>query len=238
MTLSDTHVPHLIAVLWFILCWVGYTRYADWRGAIPPAASVMHLYRQDWMQRLLVRENRIADANVIGNRNATPRFRLQHADHPRGHPDCAGRVRPRGFAAGRSAVRATCQPRAFGDQAAVPRGGFRLCVLHLQLVHAPVQLRRRAGGLRSDGGERNVAIRSAELSPIGLHGSSPWRPTSSTSACAPTISAWRRWLVYPSVVLHACHRWRGAHSLSPGVPFQRARGDGIHANFADRIARE
>ncbi len=74
MTLSDTHVPHLIAVLWFILCWVGYTRYADWRGRDTAClASVMHLYRQDWMQRLLVRENRIADANVIGNleRNAS-----------------------------------------------------------------------------------------------------------------------------------------------------------------------
>lgn len=74
MTLSDTHVPHLIAVLWFILCWVGYTRYADWRGRDTAClASVMHLYRQDWMQRLLLRENRIADANVIGNleRNAS-----------------------------------------------------------------------------------------------------------------------------------------------------------------------
>lgn len=74
MTLSDTHVPHLIAVLWFILCWVGYTRYADWRGRDTAClASVMHLYRRDWMQRLLLRENRIADANVIGNleRNAS-----------------------------------------------------------------------------------------------------------------------------------------------------------------------
>src|SRR3546814_11912940 len=33
----------------------------------------MHLYREDWMRRMLLRENRIADASVIGNleRNAS-----------------------------------------------------------------------------------------------------------------------------------------------------------------------
>ncbi|AHY43276.1 DUF599 domain-containing protein [Stutzerimonas decontaminans] len=74
MTLSDSNLPHLIAVLWFVVCWVGYTRYAGWRGRDTAClASVLHLYRQDWMQRLLLRDNRIADANVIGNleRNAS-----------------------------------------------------------------------------------------------------------------------------------------------------------------------
>ncbi|UEG59857.1 DUF599 domain-containing protein [Stutzerimonas chloritidismutans] len=74
MTLSDSTLPHLIAVLWFIICWAGYTRYASWRGRDTAClASVLHLYRQDWMQRLLLRDNRIADANVIGNleRNAS-----------------------------------------------------------------------------------------------------------------------------------------------------------------------
>lgn len=74
MSLSDPNLPHLIAVLWFILCWVGYTRYASWRARDTACvASVLHLYREDWMQRLLMRDNRIADANVIGNleRNAS-----------------------------------------------------------------------------------------------------------------------------------------------------------------------
>ncbi len=74
MTFSSQTLPHLIAVVWFIACWAGYTRYASWRGRDTAClASVLHLYRQDWMQRLLLRDNRIADANVIGNleRNAS-----------------------------------------------------------------------------------------------------------------------------------------------------------------------
>lgn len=74
MTLSDPTLPHLIAVFWFVVCWAGYTHYASWRGRDTAClASVLHLYRQDWMQRLLMRDNRIADANVIGNleRNAS-----------------------------------------------------------------------------------------------------------------------------------------------------------------------
>lgn len=73
MSVPSHLLPHLIAVLWFVMCWAGYTRYASWRGRDTAClASVLHLYRQDWMRRMLLRDNRIADANVIGNleRNA------------------------------------------------------------------------------------------------------------------------------------------------------------------------
>ena len=65
---------HVLAVGWFIFCWGGYSRYAQFKGRTTPClASVLHLYREDWMRRMLLRENRIADANVIGNleRNAS-----------------------------------------------------------------------------------------------------------------------------------------------------------------------
>lgn len=68
-----SELPHVLAVLWFIFCWAGYSRYAAWKGhSTPCLASVLHLYREDWMRRMLLRENRIADANVVGNleRNA------------------------------------------------------------------------------------------------------------------------------------------------------------------------
>ena len=74
MSIPGHLLPHLIAVVWFIFCWAGYTRYASWRGRDTAClASVLHLYREDWMRRLLLRDNRIADANVIGNleRNAS-----------------------------------------------------------------------------------------------------------------------------------------------------------------------
>jgi uncharacterized membrane protein len=68
------NLPDVLAFLWFTLCWAGYTRYAIWKGRDTPClASVLHLYREDWMRRMLLRDNRIADANVIGSleRNAS-----------------------------------------------------------------------------------------------------------------------------------------------------------------------
>lgn len=57
-----------VAFAWFMICWVGYTRYAWHRGRDTPClASVMYLYRKDWMGRLLLREQRIADASLISN---------------------------------------------------------------------------------------------------------------------------------------------------------------------------
>jgi len=74
MPIDEQYLPHVLALSWFVLCWLGYTRYAIWKGKDTPClASVLHLYREDWMRRLLMRDNRIADANVIGNleRNAS-----------------------------------------------------------------------------------------------------------------------------------------------------------------------
>ena len=198
----------------------------------------MHLYRRDWMQRLLLRENRIADANVIGNleRNASffasstliilagiltalgasDRAVSLLADLPFAQP----------VSRGLSEIKLLCLAVVF----VYAFFTFSWCMRQYNFAAVLVASAPMVGSVTS-------AIRSAELSPIGLHGSSPWRPTSSTSACAPTISAWRRWPGLSIRGFHACHRWRGAHPLSPGVSFRRARGDGIHANFADRIAQ-
>lgn len=59
---------NITALCWFLVCWIGYTRYAWHRGRDTPClASVLHLYRKDWMARLLLREQRIADASLISN---------------------------------------------------------------------------------------------------------------------------------------------------------------------------
>ena len=74
MSFIETNQVHLLAALWFVLCWGGYTRYATWKARDTAClASVLHLYREDWMRRMLLRDNRIADASVIGNleRNAS-----------------------------------------------------------------------------------------------------------------------------------------------------------------------
>ncbi len=74
MSFIQANLIHLLAAIWFIICWAGYTRYASWKARDTAClASVMHLYREDWMRRMLLRDNRIADASVIGNleRNAS-----------------------------------------------------------------------------------------------------------------------------------------------------------------------
>jgi len=72
---ADSYLPHLFAVIWFVLCWGGYTRYATWKGRDTPClASIMHLYREDWMRRLLLRDSRIADASVIGSLERSASF--------------------------------------------------------------------------------------------------------------------------------------------------------------------
>ncbi|TRX74342.1 DUF599 domain-containing protein [Pseudomonas mangiferae] len=74
MSLSAQQWLNLLAFLWFLGLWGGYTLYATWKGRDTAClASVLHLYRVDWMRRLLLRDNRIADASVIGNleRNAS-----------------------------------------------------------------------------------------------------------------------------------------------------------------------
>lgn len=74
MSFIQSNLSHWVAACWFALCWGGYTRYAIWKGRDTAClASVLHLYREDWMRRMLLRDNRIADASVIGNleRNAS-----------------------------------------------------------------------------------------------------------------------------------------------------------------------
>jgi len=72
---APSYLPNLLAGIWFALCWVGYTRYAIWKGRDTPClASIMHLYREDWMRRLLLRDSRIADASVIGSLERSASF--------------------------------------------------------------------------------------------------------------------------------------------------------------------
>lgn len=74
MSFIESNLSNLLAALWFVICWGGYTRYATWKGRDTAClATVLHLYREDWMRRMLLRDNRIADASVIGNleRNAS-----------------------------------------------------------------------------------------------------------------------------------------------------------------------
>ena len=62
-TLSPTDV---LAPLWFLACWVGYGLYADREGGRPGSLMArMHAYRVVWMRRMLERDNRMLDSQII-----------------------------------------------------------------------------------------------------------------------------------------------------------------------------
>jgi len=56
----------LLAPLWFLACWIGYGLFADREGGRPGSLMArMHAYRVLWMRRMLERDNRMLDAQII-----------------------------------------------------------------------------------------------------------------------------------------------------------------------------
>lgn len=60
----------------FVLCWVGYTAVVDRVPRIRARSVIaaMDEHRHRWMERALTRENRIADAAIIGNLMSSTSF--------------------------------------------------------------------------------------------------------------------------------------------------------------------
>ncbi len=59
-------LPDLVAFVWLIAWWVGYTLVADrlaWDRR--EMAKVMHAHRVRWMERMLERDNRMADVSIV-----------------------------------------------------------------------------------------------------------------------------------------------------------------------------
>ena len=64
-----------LALLTLVLLWVGYTAFAHYKAKSTAClASVLALYRRDWMYRLLGRDNRIADASLLQSLRASVSF--------------------------------------------------------------------------------------------------------------------------------------------------------------------
>lgn len=57
-----------LAVAWFLAAWIGYGWVADQsRLAARGLLGVSHRHRLEWARQLLARENRVADAALVGN---------------------------------------------------------------------------------------------------------------------------------------------------------------------------
>jgi uncharacterized membrane protein len=73
MQFNDYYLS-LFALFWFLFCWIGYSLFANKKAKTTVClASVLQDYCLAWMQRMLKRENRVSDSNVIANleRNAS-----------------------------------------------------------------------------------------------------------------------------------------------------------------------
>lgn len=82
MLSSDVFSSHVLmfdalgvfSLLWFFVCWFGYARYAKIKAKKTRCiASLMHGFRVEWMQRFMLRENRISDTSLLAalERNVT-----------------------------------------------------------------------------------------------------------------------------------------------------------------------
>ena len=63
--MADIPAIEAFALVWFILCWAGYTAYADYRGAPYGLMGATARHRLTWMRRMLDRENRVVDSTLV-----------------------------------------------------------------------------------------------------------------------------------------------------------------------------
>ncbi len=63
------------ASVFFLLAWIGYALFAEWRAKkVPTLHSTMDGYRRLWMVRMIERENRMVDVNIMRNLTRSSQF--------------------------------------------------------------------------------------------------------------------------------------------------------------------
>lgn len=66
--MTDFTFADFAALVWFALCWIGYTILADHsRLHARSMSAAIGAYRRRWMREMLKRENRIVDTQTLGN---------------------------------------------------------------------------------------------------------------------------------------------------------------------------
>jgi uncharacterized membrane protein len=64
----------VLAPAWFFACWIGYAWYADRGGGRRTLMLRMHEYRRVWMRRMIERDNRIVDTQIVAVLTSTISF--------------------------------------------------------------------------------------------------------------------------------------------------------------------
>jgi len=63
------------AFVFLLLAWTGYAWFAEWHAkSVPSLHSTMDGYRRDWMVRMIERDNRMVDVNVMRNLTRSSQF--------------------------------------------------------------------------------------------------------------------------------------------------------------------
>jgi len=66
--LASLPVSEVAALIWFVVCWVGYTYYSERKAAKKQCLhNTLHHHREIWMTNMLARDNRVADAALLAN---------------------------------------------------------------------------------------------------------------------------------------------------------------------------
>ncbi len=65
----------IAACLFFVMSWAGYANFAVWRArSVPTLHSCMTGYRRQWMVRMIERDNRMVDVNIMRNLTRSSQF--------------------------------------------------------------------------------------------------------------------------------------------------------------------
>ena len=65
----------MLALTWFALWWLGYVWYTDYRATQQPSLRrLTEAYVRDWVARMVERDNRMLDVNVIRNLTRSSQF--------------------------------------------------------------------------------------------------------------------------------------------------------------------
>lgn len=65
----------IAAFLFFTLSWSGYALFSEWRAkSVPSLHNTMDRYRRDWMLRMIERDNRMVDVNIMRNLTRSSQF--------------------------------------------------------------------------------------------------------------------------------------------------------------------
>jgi len=72
--MSDLNLLDLAAVAWLMASWISYTLYAERSATAGNLLGVMRQRRIDWMMRMLQRENRMVDLQIVNGAVNTATF--------------------------------------------------------------------------------------------------------------------------------------------------------------------